>query len=419
MFVLLDCNNFFVSCERVFNPRLDKKPVLVLSNNDGCVIARSQETKDLGIPMGAPYFQVKDLCDRHNITIFSSNFSLYGDMSSRVMSILETMAPDIEVYSIDEAFLHFPDTEDANLYAYCIEIRQKIAQWLGLPVSLGIAPTKTLAKLANSKAKKDKTGVFDLRNEKVREDVLAQCPVRDLWGIGYNSDAKLRGLGIASAKAFRDMDLSFVRKQMGVVGERMVLELRGISCLELEEECSKQSITSSRSFGKPLNLFSDIAEALSTYVNTACVKLRQQESCAQALYVYLEASFDKETRQRERFSSVVSLPQPTNDTPQLITLAKTCLRRIFQEKRFYKKCGVVLLDLIDEKAIAPDFFQEKSDPKRRKLAETVDAINADRGKNTLFYGAMGVNPHWKMRCEKRSPAFTSSWDEILVVNAER
>jgi len=409
MYVLVDCNNFFVSCERLFNPRLENLSVIVLSSNDGCVVARSQEAKRLGILMGEPYFKVRDLCERQRVVVYSSNFELYGDISRRVMDVLASAAPDIQIYSIDEAFLQM---SQENLFAHCLEIRRKIEQWVGIPVSLGIGPTKTLAKAASKMAKKEHKGVFDLSLPALQDEVLAQFPVRDIWGVGRRWEEKLRGLGLLTAQALRDQDLSFIRKQMGVVGERIVLELRGMSCLELEEAEPNKSITCSRVFGKPVTEIKELAEAISTYSANACTKLREQGSCAQAISVYVEVRNDS----RSVYNTVAAFPIPTCDTPRVIRAAKRCILQLFRPGQIYKKCGIVLLDLLPESAVIPDLFLGTPDPKRRKLAETIDAINADRGKNTLFYGAMGVNPPWKPRSEKRTARYTTSWDELPIVS---
>jgi DNA polymerase V len=418
-FVLVDCNNFYVSSERLFNPNLEGKAVLVLSNNDGCVIARSQEAKQLGIKMGEPFFKVKDLCKTRNVIIFSSNYQLYGDLSQRVMHILSEQAPDMQVYSIDEAFLTFPSEMDINnLFTHCLEIRRIIKKWVGIPTSIGMGPTKTLAKMANALAKKDcRVGVFNLNSKAVQEDVLKEFPVGDVWGIGSKLKAKLNTLGIYTAWEFCQQDPSFIRKKMGVVGERLLWELRGLSCLPLEETSPKKSITCSRSFGKALANPNDLAEAIANYANTACIKLRQQKCCTSALCVYLEVVLDIQTGLRQHFSTTNSFSFPTNDTPQVINLAKKSLMSLFQPEKRYKKCGIILLDLIPENLVSPDFFLGSFDPKRRQLAEMVDTLNARFGKNTLFYGSMGIDPSWKMRCERRSKHYTTSWQELAVVKA--
>lgn len=418
-FALVDCNNFYASCERLFDPRMESQPIIVLSNNDGCVVARSQEAKQLGIKMGEPFFKIKNFCKLKKVAVFSSNYALYGDLSHRVMNILSDMAPDIQVYSIDEAFLSYPlSIPEEEIVTSCIDIRKRIRKWVGLPVSIGIAPTKTLAKVANSLAKKDRiTGIYNLCSSTIQEEILKDYPVGDVWGIGYNLALKLNAIGIRTAGEFRAMDPVFVRKMMGVVGERMLWELRGMSCLPMEDVQAKQSITCSRSFGKAITDISELAEALSTYVNTACIKLRKQGYCAQALCVFVEASFDEFSGTRRSNNMSRAFVTPTDDTPQIITMAKHCLDHLFQKGQRYKKCGIILLDLIPKNGIVPDLFFGAPDPKREQLIKVVDVLNERFGKNTLIYGAMGINPLWKMRSDKRSGNYTSSWDGLALAKA--
>lgn len=418
-FVLVDCNNFYVSCERVFNPRLEGRPVIVLSNNDGCVVARSREAKQLKIAMGEPFFKIRDLCRQRGVVVFSSNYELYGDLSQRVMQMLAEMASEIQVYSIDEAFLKFPLERPADLVAYCVEMRRKIKQWVGIPTSIGIAPTKTLAKVANDLAKKDLlNGVFDLSSTSMQEEVLKKYPVGEIWGVGSKLKTRLHALNVFTAWEFRNMEPALIRRQMGVVGERMLWELRGVSCLPLEEEAQpKKSITCSRSFGQTVTEQSDLAEALATYAASACMKLRSQNSCAQALCVFLEALLDPQAGTRQHYSSVFSFKSPTQDTPQVIQAAKYCLEHLFCKGQRYKKCGVILLDLLPETNVVPDLFLGAPNPKRKHIAQTMDEINARFGKNSVFYAAMGVNPQWKMRRERSSRCYTTHWEGLAVVRA--
>ena len=417
-FVLVDCNNFFVSCERVFNPKLEKKPVIVLSNNDGCVVARSGEAKQIGIGMCDPYFKIKNLCDQYNVFVYSSNYQLYGDFSARVMDILKDMAPEIQVYSIDEAFLYYETGSEEEIFARAAEIRKMIKKWIGIPTSLGIAPTKTLAKVAGSLAKKDLLqGVFSLSSKVSQEKVLQDFPIGEVWGVGRKSQVKLQSLGIYTAKQCREMDPIFIRKQLGVGGERILWELRGISCLALEEVESSKSITCSRSFGSHVTELTDLSEALATYVSKAASKLREQGLCTKTLCVYVEEMFDKEIGSRQSASEIIPLSFPTNDTPEIIQAAKVCLKKLFRPNAQYKKCGVVFLDLVPESSVGPELFWKGLDPKRRKLAKLIDELNSSKRKDAIFYGATGINPHWKMRSEKRSLRYTTSWDEIAIVKA--
>lgn len=418
-FVLVDCNNFYASCERLFQPSIEKRAVVVLSNNDGCVIARSQEAKQLGIQMGTPYFQIKKLCKERGIFVCSSNYQLYGDLSRRVMNILSEMAPEIQIYSIDEAFLRYPkEMTSEQVFEKCIEIRNLIKQWVGIPTSVGIAPTKTLAKAANALAKKDRLiGVFNLSSLEMQEKELKKFPIGDVWGIGSGLKAKLQAIGIHTAWEFQKADPLLIRKQLGVVGERMLWELRGISCLELEEVETKKSITCSRSFGKAVTRLSDLSEAIATFTTTASFKLRQQQCYAKTLGVYVETYLDLSSKMRGYESMVISLPQPTNETPQMISAAKCCIAKLFRQGQRYKKCGVILLDLILEANIPLDLFSEHVNPRRKLLAQAVDALNARFGKNAVFYGAMGTDPQWKMRSEYRSKHYTTDWQSLAIAKA--
>lgn len=420
VYVLADCNNFYVSCERLFNPKLEGIPVIVLSNNDGCVVARSQEAKKIGIKMGQPYFQIAAFCERNQVSVLSSNYRLYGDLSARVMNILTEEAMDIEIYSIDEAFMQFTgSSSDDEIFFKCIELRKKIKKWVGLPVSLGIAPTKTLAKIANDLAKKDPLGVFDLRSSIVQKEILEKYPIQSVWGIGSKLAERLKSLEIFTAWDFKEMDASFIRKKMGVVGERMLWELRGVSCLELEETKAKKSITSSRSFGKIITERATIEEALATYVHTACTKLREQGSCANGLCVFLESLDDlnKGSGARRYFSMIQSFVFPTSDTSLIIKEAKKLLLKMFIEKERYKKCGVILLDLVLETSVIPDLFLGDFDPKRMALMQTVDNLNERFGKGTIFFGAMGTRAEWKMRSDKRSSFSTTDWNALPTVRS--
>lgn len=418
-FVLADCNNFYVSCERLFNPRLEGRSVIVLSNNDGCVVARSQEAKKLGIKMGDPYFKIKEFCSRMKVIVYSSNYKLYGDISNRVMNVLSSMAEEIEIYSIDEAFLKFSDSiASEDIVALCQEIRSKIKKWVGIPISIGIAPTKTLAKVANDIAKKNRqVGVFDLTSPLIQKDVLQDYPVEEIWGIGSRLKERLHALEIRTAWEFREMEPTVIRRKMGVVGERMLWELRGISCLPLAEPAPKKSISYSRSFGRVIIDPLELAEALSTFVSGACVKLREQNSYANAICVFMEAVLDAKQGTRRHYSMIASFAHPTNDTPQIITLAKKCLEKMFCATERYKKCGVVLLDLIHEELVMPDLFCGSYNPKRRKLLDAVDALNTYYGKNTIFYGAAGIDRSWKMRSDKSSQYYTE-WQGLATAFAK-
>jgi DNA polymerase V len=415
-FALLDCNNFYVSCERVFDPSLERRPVIVLSNNDGCVISRSQEAKQLGIKMGEPFFRIKEFCRIHQVVVLSSNYSLYGNLSQRVMRILSEMAPEIEIYSIDEAFMLFPaDIDEEGLLSYCTNIRKAIWQWIGIPISIGIGPTKTLAKAANNLAKKERSkGIVSLYSESFRQEVLQSYPIGEVWGIGTGLTSCLHSRGIRTVEDFCAMPSSYVRKIIGVVGERIFWELKGVSCLKLEEAAPKKSIICSRSFGQPITNLATLSEALSTFVNSACMKLREQGSCARAITIFAQYGNFQEGRLSN--SATASLAPATNDTSTVITAAKRLLQRLFCEGLSYRKCGIILLDLIPEAHIAPDFFEE-SNPRKKLLMRTFDMINVQFGKNSLFFAAMGTNPQWTTRRGNHSPCYTSNWNELAIAKA--
>lgn len=418
-FILADCNNFFVSCEKLFNPKLEGRPVIVLSSNDGCVVSRSQEAKKLGIKMGDPFFKIREFCDRMKVIAFSSNYPVYGDISQRVMNVLLSEAEEMEIYSIDEAFLQFSESKvPENIFEMCVELKHKVKRWVGIPISLGIAPTKTLAKVSNDLAKKDRSiGVFDLTSPAIQEQVLRDYPVGEIWGIGSRLRERLHGIEIRTAWELREAEPSLIRRKLGVVGERMLWELRGISCIPLSQPAAKKNICFSRSFGKTVSDSIELAEALSTYVCGACVKLRAQKSCANAITVFLEAVLDAKEGTRRHYGMTASFLQPTNDTPQIISAAKHCLKRMLIKGERYKKCGIILLDLISEDLVLPDLFLGSMNPKRRKLMDTVDSLNTYYGKNTLFYGSSGIDKLWKTRSEKRSQSYTE-WKGLVTAWAK-
>lgn len=417
-FVLADCNNFYVSCERIFNPKLENRPVIVLSQNDACIIARSQEAKDLGIQMGIPYFKVKDYCERAKIIVLSSNYQLYGDISERVMTVLSEFSPELEIYSIDEAFLKFPKTfTEEELYLKCLEMRRTVKKWIGIPISLGLAPTKTLAKLANSLAKKERTGIFSLVPFEKREPILKARHIEEIWGIGKGLGQRLRSMSIFNAWDFSQLDSYLVRKKIGVVGERMLLELKGIPCLGLNIPKPKKSICFSRSFGKKITSLSELSEALATYTSKACIKLRAQKSLCSAIFIFLEYILHEGDRiYWQCLSSTETFRTPTNDSIEIIQIAKKGLAKVYKENNF-KKCGIVLLDLSSCENSNLDLFEKEMDPKRIRIMETIDSINSNFGKNTITFGSMGVHQRWKSRSENRSIHNTTSWKHLPIVKA--
>ena len=420
MFALVDCNNFYVSCERVFNPMLEGRPVVVLSNNDGNVVARSNEVKDIGLDFGAPLFKCESLIAQHGIHVFSSNYTLYGDLSRRVMDTLGQFTPDMEIYSIDEAFLSLDGLRHMNLTEYGRIIRKTVTQWTGIPVSIGIAPTKTLAKLANRIAKKDPgyNGVFDITAHPRTEELLDSISVEHVWGVGPRYAKLLARNGVRTVWELRDMPDRWIRKHMTITGLRMVMELRGISCIPLEEAPPpKKGIVSSRSFGHPVESLEDLKEALASYVSRAAVKLRVQKSRASVMGVFLTTNPFKNEPQYSNYR-VLRLPCPTSYTPNLITFAHDVLETMFREGFRYKKTGVFLEEILPEDDAPLDLFSSPPDSDRKhSLMRTVDRINGRRGAGAIFYASEGIGREWRMRRSKLSPRFTTRWSEIPVVRA--
>ena len=416
MFALVDCNNFYASCERVFQPRLNGKPVIVLSNNDGCVIARSNEVKALGIDMGRPYFQIEELVRRYGIAVFSSNYTLYGDMSARVMDTLREYTSDVEVYSIDEAFCDLAGFADRNLEEYGRLLRQKVKQWTGIPVSVGIAVTKTLAKAANKIAKKE-GGVLVLDRPELVEATLARLEVEDVWGIGRRWGALLRGQGMRTALDLRNAPEHWIRKHMNVVGLRTAHELRGISCLPLKEAPKpKQSIIVSRSFGQPVTTLDGLLEASASYATRAGEELRGQGLLARHLMVFVTTNrFNNDPFYAN--SAVLELPVPTCYTPELIAVAARGIRRMWRSGFRYKKCGVMLLDLSPAARPQYDLLDAKDREKQQAAMAALDAVNRRFGAGTLFYAGTGIRQPWAMKRGWKSPHYTTDWDTLLKVPA--
>ena len=422
MFALVDVNNFYVSCERVFQPQLENVPMVVLSNNDGCAVARSAEVKALGVKMGTPWFKMKELAKAHGILAFSSNYTLYGDMSNRATAVLRDFSPDIEVYSVDESFLRVETV--VHLYggatAMGQQIRQRVRQWTGLPVCVGIGPTKTLAKIANHLAKKNPQfdGVCDLHalTRPERLQWMSQLEVGEVWGVGRRIAKRLNTMGIETVLDLRNASIKVVRAQFGVVMERTCNELRGISCLDLEDVASpKQQIMSSRSFGSPVETLDELREAVASYVARAAQKLRTQGSVAAAVQVYIQTNRFKESDLQYSEGLLVPLPDPTDDTRQLTQAATLGLGAIYRPGYKYKKAGI-MLTLISDKAKRQETLFD--DPIRRarstKLMAAMDAINAEFGRDTVRTAASGTEKRWAMRSENRSPRFTTCWDELPV-----
>jgi DNA polymerase V len=421
-FALVDVNNFYVSCERVFNPKLEGTPIVVLSNNDGCAVARSNEVKALGVKMGTPWFKMKDLAREQGILAFSSNYTLYGDMSNRVVQILRDFAPDTEVYSIDESFLRIETVTPlyGGAVAMSQQMRERIKQWTGLPVCVGVGPTKTLAKFANHLAKKNPQfeGVCDLhvipRPERVRW--MAGIEVGEVWGVGGRIARRLEVMGIHTVLDLRNASPKEMRRHFGVVMERTCNELRGISCLALDDIAQpKQQIMSSRSFGRPVETIEELRESLASYLSRAAEKLRHQRSVAGAVYVFIQTNrFNKD----EQYNAGLTVPmsEPTDDTLTLTAAALAGLEVMYRSGYRYKKAGVMLTLLSDKHARQASIFDNLVVTQRStKLMTALDMINRDHGCGTVRSGVSGFTQHWAMRNENRSPRYTTRWDELPTV----
>ncbi|KTD60822.1 Y-family DNA polymerase [Legionella shakespearei] len=416
MFALVDCNNFYASCERLFRPGLIDKPVLVLSNNDGCVIARSNEAKALGIKMGVPYFQIKALCKQYGVHVFSSNYSFYGDMSRRVMSVIEEHWPEVEVYSIDEAFLDLTSLATSELDKFCISLQKIIFRYTGMTVSIGIGATKTLAKLANHIAKKElKIPVFHIEKQ---DFWLSKIAVGDVWGIGRKWDKKLIQQGIYTAADLAAVDLLGKKSQFNVVLRRTVMELRGISCLGLEEPEARKSIISSRSFGSMQTEYLFVSQAISSHCSRAWEKLRDQGLAANHLSIMIQTNRFRQDLPQYQQSIGFKLVSPTDDLRYLTRCAKFCLRKIFRPGFHYQKVGVYLGDLVEKKYLQLDLFNQRSDEERQQteqLMSVFDSINKKFGRHTVRLAAEGHVRPWAMRIQMRSPSYTTEWSELPVV----
>jgi len=416
MFALVDCNNFYASCERVFNPKLDKKPIVILSNNDGCVISRSNEAKALGIPMGAPAFKYDPLFKRNKVHVFSSNFPLYGDMSSRVMNILSSYTPNIEIYSIDEAFLELKGFENYNLEEYGKEIRKKILKWTGIPVSIGFATTKALAKVANRISKKfDKKtkGVYVISSEEKRKKALKWLKIEDVWGIGYKHSERLKNHNINKAYDFIKLPDNWVRKQMSVVGLRLKKELEGESVLSLEEKRSpKKAIATTRSFEKNLTCFEDLKERISTFSICCSEKLRFQKSNCNSIYVFVKSNRHQKEKLQYRNGTVMTLPYGSNSSITISKYAVEGLKKIYKRGIEYKKAGVIVLGLVPNSRVQLNIF-EKENPKHQILMKTLDFITKKEGPNKIKLASQDLKRVWKMKQTKLSSRYTTELNEII------
>lgn len=421
MIALVDCNNFYVSCERVFDPRLEGKPVGVMSNNDGCVVARSAEIKQLGVAMGMPAHQI-DPNIRRQCILLSSNYALYGDMSRRVTDVLSQHTPHVDVYSIDESFLSFEGFEPETLTERCQAMRHQVRRDTGIPVSVGLSTSKTLAKIANHRAKKEPhfngVAIMEPDSDDTRE-FLQQLPVTEIWGVACRSAARLRTLGIETAWQLRESAPKHLRKHFSVVMERIVYELRGQDCISLDDITQpKKQIMVSRSFGRLTNNKADLHEAIRTHASRAGEKLRKQAGLCQALMVFVRTNRFRQDLPCYSKSIVIPLPYATSDSRDLVRAAMAGFEQIFKNGIWYQKCGVMLIDLCDQHNEQLGLLAETvSDEKRarnEKLMVTLDKLNREHGKNTVRLGVPRKQNAWELRCEHRTPRYTTKWNELPI-----
>jgi len=414
IYALVDCNNFYVSCERVFNHKLENSPIVVLSNNDGCIVSRSNEVKALEIPMGKAAFEVRDTLKKHRIESFSSNYTLYADMSRRVMQTLAEFTPEIEIYSIDEAFLDLTGIQ-VPLHEYGQQIQNTVKQWTGIPVSVGIAKTKTLTKIANKLAKKSPkaNGVLNLVDSPYIEEALKRIEVADVWGVGYRTARKLNKAGIFTALDLSRADIGWIRRKFGVAGVRTVYELQGHRCYPLEQNPpSKKSLAVSRMFGRSVTSVQELNEAVATYASRAGEKLREGELAAGALTVFITTSRFIEKRYFNSFG--IEFPVQTSDSIEIIQEALLGLKKIYRKGYEYKKAGVLLHDFVDEKKIQGNLFDRVDRGKSKRLMQAIDKINY-RGICPVHWGAEGFTKPWHTQFKHLSPKYTTRWDQLPKV----
>ena len=418
MYALVDCNNFYVSCERVFQPQYNGKPVVVLSNNDGCIISRSYEAKEIGIPMGAPEFKVRDAIKQHNIKVFSSNYALYGDLSQRVMKILETFCPSVEVYSIDEAFLNFDGMNISDYHQYGLDVQKKLMKWLSIPTGIGFAPTKALAKLANRIAKKfpERTnGVYVIDTEDKRIKALKWTKIEDVWGIGYRLTKKMQSQQILTAYDFTlPQNEAFIKKEMGVVGLRLKYELEGKSVLSLEEPKTKKNIAITRSFEKDITSYSELKERVSTFASVCAEKLRKQNSCCYGVVLFLKKDKFKANGERYNFYKMATLPFPSNTSFSICNLALKMLSELYKEGDSYKKAGVIVTEIIPANQRQFHLFDDEN-PKFQKIMEVIDKQHAKIGERKIRLGNQDLQRTWKMKQYHLSNKYTTNFKEILEI----
>ncbi len=418
MYALIDCNNFYASCERVFQPQLNGKPIAILSNNDGCIISRSDEAKKLGVPMGVPEFKVKALLKEHQVEVFSSNYSLYGDLSHRVMKILEQFTPCVEVYSIDEAFMNFDGMQIANYQEYGIQIKDRIKKWTSIPTSVGFAPSKALSKVANKIARKFPThtnGVYVIDTDEKRIKALKWTKIEDVWGIGFRLSKKMKAKNILTAYDFiQPHHEAFIKKEMGIVGLRLKYELEGKSVIAIEEPKNKKSIAITRSFEKSITDYNELKERVSTFAMICAEKLRKQKSCCYNVILYLRKDKYIEENARYNFSRMYTLPFATNSGITISTTAIKMLHEIFEENAIYKKAGVIVTQIIPEETKQFHLFEEEN-PKHQIVMKIMDDFLEKTGERKIKLGNQDLKKTWKMKQKHLSRKYTTDIKEILTV----
>lgn len=420
MYALVDCNNFYVSCERLFRPDLKGRPVVVLSNNDGCVVSRSQEVKDLGVAMGQPWFQLQELVRQHGIVAFSSNYALYGDLSARVMAVLRDMAPRIEVYSIDESFLDLAGITDRE--ALGRQLRERVGRWVGIPVCVGVGSTKTRAKLANHIAKKNARleGVFDLEARSPAEQAgwLSRIEVGEVWGVGRKLSRRLEAQGVRTVADLQACDSEAIRRQFSVTLARTVVELNGVSCLDLEEVTPpKQQIMVSRSFGRPVLTLDELRQPVVTHAARAGEKLREEGAVTQAVLVFARTDPFRDRLPQYSASRLVPLVTPTQDSRVIIEAAIVGLQHLYRPGYYYKKAGVMLCDLSPAGVDQVDLFAKGDDERSQRLMATMDALNRRMGRRAVFFAGQGIQRRWIAQSRMQSGAYTTHWNQLQIANA--
>ncbi len=419
IYALVDCNNFYASCERLFRPELNGKPVVVLSNNDGCVIARSNEAKDLGIPMGAAAFKFRDIFEKYNINLFSTNFTLYGDISNRVMSLLREMSPQLEIYSVDEAFMIF-DNAGFDIEEYCRKTVDRVYKEVGIPISIGIAKTKTLAKLGNKIAKDNPTiykGVFNFETVESMDDILRPLRVEKVWGIGRKNTKRLNELGIYNVLELKNADRAVIKSFLTVSGERTLLELNGIPCIEMEESEIKNTILTSRTFAKTTNDLKHLKEAVSSFASRAAEKLRMDECACTFVTVYISTNYHKETDDQYEASWTETSISPINYTPNIIKLGMEALKKIYKPEFKYKRLGIVLSGIVPASETVVSLFQTNEDQKVKEniLGGLIDKINSVEGRDFVRFASSGHGDAWRMGQHMVSNRYTTDWNELLEI----